>query len=125
MTGERQPLRRPLTMTAQLREQGSCLLPVTVLDLALDRCRLWAGFRLHHGRAVTLTISQFAEIKSTVLWSSDGYAELHFDRPLHPAILDHLVARHPSPDTALGQHPTVPIDRCGPAVTTAGRARGR
>lgn len=125
MTRERQPLRRPLAMTAELRERGSCLLPVTVLDLSLDRCRLWAGFRLRPGHGATLAISQFAEIGASILWSSDGYAELTFDRALHPAILDHLVARHPSPDAGQGQHAANLSDRCGQVVTMAARARER
>ena len=125
MTADRQPLRRPLTMVAELRERGSCSLPVTVLDLALDRCRLWAGFRLQPGREATLAINQFAAIKATILWSNGGYAELHLDRALHPAILDHLVMRHPPDENTPGATSTTLLDQLGRRIGALNIATGR
>jgi hypothetical protein len=89
------PLRYPIDMPVDLTERGSCALPVRLVDLSRDRCRLWAGFRMTEGRACSIGIAHFATIKGAILWSRSYYAEVRFDAALHPAILAHLVARHP------------------------------
>ncbi|MDE0878686.1 MAG: hypothetical protein OSB00_08475 [Sphingomonas bacterium] len=98
MTARLHPLRWPLDMMVELREQGCCALPVRVVDIALDCCRLWAGFRMHARRGATMHITDFAPIGATILWSEAYYAELRFDAALHPAILDHLVRTFPPVD---------------------------
>ena len=93
---ERQVLRWPVTMPADIRERGSCLLPVTLVDLAVDRCRLWAGFRVRPGNAATLAVKGLAPLKTTILWSAEWYAELVFHAPLHWSVLDHLRGVYPA-----------------------------
>lgn len=89
------PGRRPVAMAAFVQERGSCAFAIRVTDLSVSGCHLWAGFRLTPGRPARLHVAGFAPFRGTIAWAKDWQAGMHFDRMLHPAVLAHLVARHP------------------------------
>ncbi len=90
------PLRRAVAIDAEICEPLSCFLPIRIVDLSLSGCRAWAGFRLTEGRSVRLAIPGLAPVRATTISAQQGYAGFRFDTPLHPSILQHLVARYPA-----------------------------
>ena len=121
----RLPLRYPVTMPADIQERGSCPLPITIVDLSVDRCRLWGGFRLKPGHDATLRIDGFAQVKTTIIWCADLYAELVFATALHWSILNHLVARHPVAADQPTDAITAQLDRLSGGPIGISAASGR
>jgi hypothetical protein len=99
-------LRWTVSLDAEVCEPLSCFLPLRIIDLSLSGCRVWAGYRLTTGRAVRIAIPGLAPIRATTIHAEQGYASFHFDTPLHPAILRHLVDGNPPPlRSATGEDP--------------------
>lgn len=80
---------------AALRELGSSQrFDILVEDLSLTGFRCTTGFRLNVGQLVAVTIPGLAALEARVAWV-DGYRYgCAFDRALHVAVFDHLVARY-------------------------------
>ena len=95
------PWRWPIELAATVQEQGSCPLDVSIVDLSLTGCRVWAGFRLTAGRPARIVIDGFAPLRGHVVWAEDWYAALRFDTHIHTSVLTHLVARHPPRPTPI------------------------
>jgi len=89
-----EPVRWPVKILAELQEAGSCWLPVTVLDLSADGCRMHTGFHVRPDRTARLRIPGFAAIAATIDWSEDWHAGLRFDQPIHPSVIHHLAAHY-------------------------------
>ncbi|WP_294293475.1 PilZ domain-containing protein [uncultured Sphingomonas sp.] len=89
-----EPVRWPVEIAAELHEAGSCWLPVKVLDLSADGCRMHTGFHVRPGRTARLRIPGFAAFAATIEWDEDWHAGLRFDQPIHPSVIYHLAARY-------------------------------
>jgi hypothetical protein len=48
------------------------------------------------GQRILMHIGNLEEWPATVLWAAAGELEIEFDRPLHPAVVDHLCAANSS-----------------------------
>ena len=82
-------------------------LPVSVFDLAVHGCRLdEVPSSAVVGTRVLLTLGSVGPVESRITWSERGRgAGLEFAQPLHPAVIDHLVAlarRKHGPDGRTG-----------------------
>ena len=65
---------------------------VALLDLSASGCRLECAF-FRPGDKLWLAITNLSPRLATVAWSSNKEIGLRFDRSLHPAVVDHLVAQ--------------------------------
>jgi hypothetical protein len=80
--------------SAGLRPRGgTAAVTVHVLDLSVDGFRVDSMLDLHVGMDVWLRLPGLEPIHAKVAWI-DGYlAGCAFERPLHPAVLDMIIAR--------------------------------
>jgi len=87
--------RLDVRLDAALRELGSSQrFDIHVEDLSLTGFRFTTSFRLNVGQLVSVTIPGFAALEARVAWV-DGYRYgCAFDRALHVAVFDHLVAQY-------------------------------
>lgn len=90
------PIRWPVEIPARVYEHSSCPLPVTIVDISLTGCRIFAGFRLTPGRAATTFIENFAPFRGQVIWAENWSAGIRFDQHIHPSILGHIFNRYRS-----------------------------
>ena len=85
-----QPLGFRLELPAEILELRSCRLDVSLIELSVAGCGLWAGFRIRVERPITLFVDGFAPIKARTAWSNSGFAELVFDQHLHLSVVQHM-----------------------------------
>ena len=70
---------------------------VVISDLSVSGCAIVsAGHPLAPGAAYGLKIDGLETLGSTAAWSDGHAAGLEFENPLHPAVSDHVAARHPA-----------------------------
>jgi PilZ domain len=90
--------RLDVKLDAALRELGSSQrFDIDVEDLSLTGFRFTTSFRLNVGQMVSVTIPGLSALEARVAWV-DGYRYgCAFERALHVAVFDHLVARYRKP----------------------------
>lgn len=88
----RRALRKAVKMRAQLRDRGTTRFEIEVVDLSTTGFRAQTGFSLWPGTTVWLTLPGLAALESVVAWRDKSRYGCAFARPLHPAVLEHIVA---------------------------------
>jgi hypothetical protein len=87
--------RLDVKLDAALRELGSSQrFDIQVEDLSLTGFRFATCFRLNVGQLVSVTIPGLAALEARVAWVEGYRYGAAFDRALHVAVFDHLVARY-------------------------------
>lgn len=87
--------RLDVKLDAALRELGSSQrFDIHVEDLSLTGLRFCTSFRLQPGQLVSVTIPGLAALEARVAWTEGSNYGCAFDRALHVAVFDHLVARY-------------------------------
>jgi hypothetical protein len=87
--------RLDVKLDAALRELGSSQrFDIQVEDLSLTGFRFSTSFRLNVGQLVSVTIPGLAALEARVAWVEGYRYGAAFDRALHVAVFDHLVARY-------------------------------
>lgn len=87
--------RLDVRLEAVLRELGSSQrFDIDVEDLSLTGFRFTTSFRLNVGQLVSVTIPGLAALEARVAWVEKYSYGAAFDRALHVAVFDHLVARY-------------------------------
>lgn len=87
--------RLDVKLEAALRELGSSQrFDIEFEDLSLTGFRFTTSFRLNVGQLVTVTIPGLAGLEARVAWAEGFSYGAAFDRALHVAVFDHLVARY-------------------------------
>ncbi|RHW18756.1 pilus assembly protein PilZ [Sphingomonas gilva] len=88
----RRALRKAVSLRARLRERGANKFTIDVVDLSTTGFRCETSFTLYEGHAVWLTLPGLAGLEATVAWKRGYCYGFAFNRPLHPAVFDHIVA---------------------------------
>jgi hypothetical protein len=88
----RRALRKPVSFRARLRERGANKFTIDVVDLSTTGFRCETSFTLYEGHPVWLTLPGLAGLEATVAWKNGYCYGFAFDRPLHPAVFDHIVS---------------------------------
>lgn len=88
----RRALRKPVRIQATLRRQGESKFNANVADLSESGFRVESHYLIPVGAQVWLTLPGLAAIPATVAWSSGHSLGCRFDTPLHPAVLDRVIA---------------------------------
>ncbi len=87
--------RLDVRLAAGLREPGSSQrFEVDVVDLSVVGFRCETSFTLVPGNRVFITIPGLGAIEATVGWRRGYTYGCEFDRYLHNAVFDHIVASH-------------------------------
>ena len=88
----RRATRKPVAIRATLRRQGESKFNANVADLSESGFRVESHYLIPTGAQVWLTLPGLAAIPATVAWSSGHSLGCRFDTPLHPAVLDRVIA---------------------------------
>lgn len=92
----RRAFRVPTTISAVAKTTRGSAHNVEIDDLTPDGCAVTAaGHPLQAGVTYGVKLQGLETLASTARWTAGEKAGLEFDRPLHPAVADHLAARHP------------------------------
>ncbi|MGZ8282737.1 MAG: PilZ domain-containing protein [Allosphingosinicella sp.] len=78
---------------AGLRQRGASGVTVQILDLSTDGFRVATHLELMIGTDVWLRLPGLEPSHARVVWSDAQFIGCAFVRPLHPAVVDMLVAR--------------------------------
>ncbi len=90
---ERRSARRPVDMSAGLRQRGASGVAVQVVDLSAHGFRVASHLELPIGTDVWLRLPGLEPFHATVAWQEGHYIGCAFERPLHAAVVDMLVRR--------------------------------
>ena len=84
--------RYDISIVGRLRT-GTGARDVTIVDLSEQGCRIYdrMGY-LKPGLACTIKIGPIGPVDATIRWQEAPHSGLLFDRPLYPAVLDHIRA---------------------------------
>ena len=80
-------------MGAALRQRGAAGVSVQIMDLSVDGFRVTTHLDLFQGADVWLRLGGLEACHATVVWVSGHLVGCRFTRPLHPAVLDMVVAK--------------------------------
>jgi PilZ domain-containing protein len=78
------------------RERGRARMPVSVIDISTNGCRIEMSCGLLIGSWVWLNIAGLETQYMRVVWCRDGFAGLEFTSPIHESVIDALLAHHDS-----------------------------
>jgi PilZ domain len=89
----RKAARIELQTQAGLRQLGYRPKKIELLDISNLGCRVEMAEQLTLGESVWLRLPGLESIHAHVAWTRDWTAGLEFAKPLHPAVLEMLLAR--------------------------------
>lgn len=84
--------RVPLRADISFRRQGDHRYPVTITDFSAEGCRLEAPIKVNPGDPVWIKLPGLKSIEGVARWVDNWTVGVEFDRPLHPAVFDHVRA---------------------------------
>lgn len=74
-----------------VRERGRGRIPIRVIDISTDGCRIEMSCGLLVGTWVWLSISGLETLYTRIVWCHEGFAGLEFTTPIHESVLDTLL----------------------------------
>ena len=88
----RRAIRKSVSISATLRRQGESKFQANIADLSESGFRVESHYAIPMGAQVWLTLPTLAAIPAIVAWSSGHSLGCRFESPLHPAVLDRVIA---------------------------------
>ena len=89
----RQVERVPVELGAGLRQRGASGVSVQIMDLSVQGFKAATHLELQPGTDVWLRLPGLESCHAQVMWAEGHFIGCAFVRPLHPAVLDMIVAR--------------------------------
>jgi hypothetical protein len=83
--------RRHVLIGVKVRRPGESWFTSRIADMSTSGFRLQSFMRLTPGSDLWIMLPGFEGRRARVLWTRAHEAGCAFERPLHPAILDHVV----------------------------------
>ena len=83
--------RRHVHVPIKVRRPGETWFRSHITDLSVTGFRLQSFMKLCSGDILWIMLPGFEGRRAHVLWTRGHEAGCNFDRPLHPAILDHII----------------------------------
>ncbi len=90
---ERNADRVPVAVRADVRQRGASAVSVQILDLSTHGFRIDTHLTLENGTQIWVRLPGLEAMPARIAWIEGHLAGCAFDRPLHPAVLDMIVAR--------------------------------
>lgn len=84
--------RKAVSIRAVMRRQGESKFDANVADLSESGFRVTSHYAIPMGAQVWLTLPGLAAVPAIVAWSSGHSLGCRFETPLHPAVLDRVIA---------------------------------
>ena len=88
----RATLRKPVRLSARLRDRSMSRFEVAIVDLSRTGFRGETIFTLHPGTIVWITLPGLSGLEAEIAWHHNDQFGARFQNPLHPAVFDHIVA---------------------------------
>jgi hypothetical protein len=85
--------RVPVEFGAGLRQRGGAGVSVQIMDLSTHGFRIETHLDLYVGMDVWLRLPGLESSHAKVCWVQDYLAGCAFERPLHPAVLEMVIAK--------------------------------
>ena len=89
---ERKSQRHASAAGASIGGQGRVKVPVRIVDISSQGCRLELPGQLPEGALVSVKVPTFEPWQARVVWSKRGSAGCQFVHLLHPAVVQRLAA---------------------------------
>lgn len=83
--------RRHVQIGVKVRRPGETWFTSRITDMSITGFRLQSFMKLAVGADLWIMLPGFEGRRARVLWTRGPEAGCAFERPLHPAILDHIV----------------------------------
>ncbi|WP_336958658.1 PilZ domain-containing protein [Sphingobium aquiterrae] len=83
--------RHDVLIGVKLRRAGETWFSSRIADLSLSGFRLQSFVKLEQDMELWIMLPGFEGRRATVLWARNHEAGCVFERPLHPAIFDHII----------------------------------
>lgn len=83
--------RRHVQIGVKVRRPGETWFTSDIADLSISGFRLQSFMKLNVGSELWIMLPGFEGRRARVLWTRGHEAGCTFERPLHEAILDHIV----------------------------------
>lgn len=83
--------RRYATINVKVRRPGETWFKSRIADVSVSGFRLHSFMKLMPGDTLWVMLPGFEGRRATVLWTRSHESGCAFERPLHPAILDHIL----------------------------------
>ena len=93
--------RIPLTAEVSIRRLGNSNYRVAVFDLSLDGCKVELVERLRTEEHVLIKFDGLEILEAEVCWIEGFIGGLRFEKKIHPAVFDMLIARLAGSDASL------------------------
>lgn len=84
--------RRHVQIAVKVRRPGETWFTSRITDVSVSGFRLQSFMKLTIGSDLWIMLPGFEGRRARVLWTRGPESGCAFERPLHPAILDHIVA---------------------------------
>ncbi|AUW59399.1 pilus assembly protein PilZ [Sphingobium sp. SCG-1] len=88
---ERTDTRHHVQIGVKLRRPGESWFSSRISDLSATGFRVQTFVKLKPGMDIWIMLPGFEGRRAEVMWVRDHEAGCNFERPLHPAIFDHIV----------------------------------
>lgn len=88
--------RGDVAITGEIREMGGGKHSVNIVDLSRSGYRIYSLTYIKVDKIVFLTIPGFAPLEGKIAWHEGDYYGCQFSSPIHIAIYEHIIAKHPS-----------------------------
>lgn len=92
LSDERRQVRSPILLRGRIGSSQFGKRVVVLTDISTRGCRVSTPFQWESGTRLVLTVPSLAPIAVTVRWTTNEAAGLALDAPLHPLVLDHVIA---------------------------------
>ncbi len=98
-----------LALKGNIRERGHSARDAGIAELSVHGCRAESRAFPPAGNQIWVRLPGLENLSGMIVWVEGSFAGISFDLPLHPAVLDQLVAPA-NDDVATTGHPVVPQD---------------
>lgn len=88
---ERTDTRHNVQIGVKMRRPGESWFSSRISDLSATGFRVQTFVKLKSGMDIWIMLPGFEGRRAEVMWVRDHEAGCNFERPLHPAIFDHIV----------------------------------
>ena len=85
--------RVPLDAVVDFRRAKEHRYEVRVHDLSAHGCRIDLPEHVSNLDTIWVTLPGLETLQSAVRWESEWLAGVEFERPMHPAVFDHMAAK--------------------------------
>jgi hypothetical protein len=85
-----------LRLSAVVRERGRGRIPIRIIDISTNGCRIELSCGLLVGTSVWLSISGLETLDTRIVWCHEGFAGLEFETPISEPVLDTLLKQQDS-----------------------------